>query len=118
MEIIRHFKFVHDVYKYYTRNLYVANDWIKSKYGKEIGAVFLGSDLKNDFKDVDGINIVYTPRDFDKMKTRSTTAYRKKIKNLNLFEIKEKKYYGKISQKEMVKSAEKSEKEGIEKEFD
>lgn len=77
MEILRHFKFVYDVYKYYTRDLLVANNWIRSKYGKGIDAVFLGSDLKKDFADVEGINIVYTPRDPEKMKVVSTTAYRK-----------------------------------------
>ncbi len=77
MDILRHFKFVTDVYTYYTRDLHVANEYIKSKYSKGIDAVFLGSDLKNDFKKTEGINIVYTPRDPKVMKTRSTTAYRK-----------------------------------------
>jgi len=76
MDILRHFKFVYDVYKYYTRDLLVANNWIKSKYGKGIDAVFLGSDLEKDFADVEGINIVFTPRDPEKMKVVSTTAYR------------------------------------------
>ena len=62
MDILRHFKFVSDVYVYYTRDLQIANDFIKSKYGQFVDAVFLGSDLKNDFKDSKHINIVYTER--------------------------------------------------------
>lgn len=77
MEILRHFKFVHDVYKYYTRDPKVANSWIKSKYGTSADAVFLGSDLKKDFSDIEGLNIVFTDRDEKTMTTRSTTAYLK-----------------------------------------
>ena len=76
-EILRHFKFVHDVYKYHTRDLQISSDWIESKYNQKVDAVFLGSDLKKDFESTKGINIIYTPRDPEKMKTRSTTAYRK-----------------------------------------
>lgn len=77
MEILRHFKFVYDTYTYYTRDLHIANDWFKSKYNQPIGAVFLGSDLENDFANVKDIKIVFTPRNKETMKTRSTTAYRK-----------------------------------------
>lgn len=84
MDILRHFKFVSDVYVYYTRDLQIANDFIKSKYGQFVDAVFLGSDLKNDFKDSKHINIVYTERDEHLMKERSTTAYAKKFKALKL----------------------------------
>lgn len=76
MEILRHFKFVYDVYKYHTRDPRMADKWIRAKYGKGIGSVFMGSDLKDDFKDVKGIKITYTPRSKEKMKTTSTTAYR------------------------------------------
>ena len=79
MEILRHFKFVYDVYPYYTRDLHVADSWISSKHGENVGAVFLGSDLREDFKDSSDINIVFTERNPDKMKERSTTAYRKKL---------------------------------------
>ena len=77
MEILRHFKFVYDVYKYHTRDLKIANRWLNSKYRHSIDAIFLGSDLKKDFADLEGLNIIYTPRDKEGMKTRSTTAYRK-----------------------------------------
>lgn len=77
MEILRHFKFVYGVYEYYTRNLHIANEYIENRFGKEVDAVFLGSDLRDDFADTEGINIVFTPRNPEMMKKRSTTAYRK-----------------------------------------
>ena len=77
MEILRHFRFVHDVYKYHTRDLHNANNWLKSKYNHTIDAIFLGSDLEKDFSDASDLNIVFTPRDKDGMKTKSTSAYRK-----------------------------------------
>lgn len=76
MEILRHFKFVYDVYTYYTRDLHIANDWFNAKYGKSFDVVFFGSDLKNDFSNIDDIKIIFTPRSPEKMKTRSTSAYR------------------------------------------
>lgn len=66
IEILRHFKFTHDVYPYYTRDLTVAADWIKAKYNQEVQAIFLGSDLQEDFSTTKGLNIVYTPRDAEK----------------------------------------------------
>lgn len=77
MEILRHFKFVHDAYIYYTRDLKIANDWFKAKYEKGFDAVFFGSDLKQDFANATEFNIVFTPRNKETMKTRSTSAYRK-----------------------------------------
>ena len=79
-EILRHFRFVDDVYKYYTRDLENANAWIKSKYGKDVDAIFLGSDLEADFKDTKGLNIVFTPRTPEMMAKRSTSAYSKVLK--------------------------------------
>lgn len=76
MEILRHLKMVDDVYRYYVRDLHGANEWIKEKYGEEIGAVFLGSDLKNDFNDVTDLNIIFTERPPELMKVRSSTALR------------------------------------------
>ena len=93
MEILRHFKVVDDVYKYYTRNPNIANEYIKSKYG-ESAVVFVGSDLEADFSKVNGLKIVYTHRDPELMKTRSTTAYRK----LYLEKSKERKYTGNVRQ--------------------
>lgn len=102
VEILRHFKFVNDVYIYYTRDLEIANDWIKSKQGNGFDAIFLGSDLKADFKDVKGLNIIFTERDIETMKTRSTTSYAKKYKKLFLNMDNNESYTGKldISEKE------------------
>lgn len=77
LEILRHFKFVDDAYIYYARDLKIAAEWFKIKYGEQFDAVFYGSDLKNDFADAQNFNIVFTPRDSETMKIRSTTAYRK-----------------------------------------
>lgn len=77
MEILRHFRFVNDAYIYYTRDLKIAEDWFKSKYGKKFDAVFYGSDLKKDFVDTKEFNIIFTTRDEKTMKTRSSSAYRK-----------------------------------------
>lgn len=76
MEILRHFKVVNDVYRYYVRDLHMADAWIRSKYGTGTGAIFLGSDLEKDFADVKDINIVFTERPPELMKTRSSTALR------------------------------------------
>jgi len=77
MEILRHFDFVYDVYKYHTRDLRIANAWLKSKFKHPLDAIFLGSDLEKDFANTTDLNIIYTPRDKEGMKTKSTTAYRK-----------------------------------------
>lgn len=86
-EILRHFKFVYDTYIYIARNPNIANDWIKSKYGQCADAIFLGSDLKNDFNDYDNLNIVYTERPPELMKERSTTAYTKRYRSLKMGDI-------------------------------
>lgn len=97
MEILRHFKFIHDAYIYYTRDLQIANDYIKAKYKQPIDAVFFGSDLKQDFKDTKDINIIYTDRNEELMKERSTSAYAIKYKSLSLGRTTSKKYTGTIS---------------------
>lgn len=79
IEILRHFSFVDNVYEYYTRDPHSAARWIKSKYKKPVDAIFLGSDLKEDFKDIKDIKIVFTDRDEKIMKNRSTTAYIQKL---------------------------------------
>lgn len=76
MEILRNFKFVDDAYVYYTRDLKIAAELFKLKYGKKFDAVFYGSDLKKDFTDSGEFNIVFTPRDKETMKTRSSSVYR------------------------------------------
>lgn len=96
MGILRYFKFIYDAYIYYTRDLQIANDYIEAKYKKPIDAVFLGSDLKQDFKDINSINIIYTSRDENLMKTRSSSAYAKKYHSLHLGKSPSKKYTGYI----------------------
>lgn len=80
MEILRHFKFVYDVYRYYTRDPHIAAKWIQNKYGKTVDAIFMGTDLEQDFKDIDDIRIIFTSRSQEMMETRSTTAYTKKLR--------------------------------------
>lgn len=75
-EVLKHFKFVKDVLIFYTRNFNVANEMIKEKYGEGIGAVFVGSDLAKDYANIKDVNIIFTDRDEQLMKTRSTTHYR------------------------------------------
>lgn len=108
MEIIRHFKFVTDVYKYHTRDIHIAEDWISVKYGN-LDAVFLGSDLKEDFKDVQNLNIVFTEREKEIMKVRSTTAYAKKFKTLKLGEQYDKKYTGYVKRQLAITGSEDTE---------
>lgn len=92
MEILRHFKFVDGVYQYHTRDPHIAANWIEKKYGKKVDAIFLGSDLKNDFKNIKDLNLIFTDRD-PKM-TRSTTNYREKLRTLKHPEVaKEKKQF-------------------------
>lgn len=79
IEILRHFSFVDNVYEYFTRDPHPAAKWIKSKYKKSVDAIFLGSDLKEDFKNIKDIKIVFTDRDKKIMKSRSTSAYIKKL---------------------------------------
>lgn len=80
MEILRHFKFVDNVYQYYTRDPHVAVSWINSKYHGSVDAIFLGSDLKADFKGFHDLPIIFTDRDEKNMHTRSTSGYLKKLK--------------------------------------
>jgi len=96
MEILRHFRFVHDVYQYYTRDPHIAATWIEGKYGKKVDAIFLGSDLRKDFEDIEDINIVFTDRDEEKMKDRSTTGYIKTLRLRQLSQGESEKYTGNI----------------------
>lgn len=79
MEILRHFKFVDDVYRYYTRDPHIAAKWIENKYGKKVDAMFMGTDLEQDFKHIDDIRIIFTRRTPEMMKSRSTSAYKKRL---------------------------------------
>ena len=94
MEILRHFKFVDNVYQYYTRDPHTAASWIKAKYNKDVDAIFLGSDLKEDFKNIKDIPLVFTERDEKNMVNKSTSGYIKKLKLRTLDE--DTKYKGNI----------------------
>lgn len=94
MEILRHFKFVDNVYQYFTRDPHTAASWIKAKYNKDVDAIFLGSDLKDDFKNIKDIPLVFTERDEKNMINRSTSGYIKKLKLRTLDE--DTKYKGNI----------------------
>ena len=103
MEILRHFKVVNDVYRYYVRDLHMANEWIKSKYGSGADAIFLGSDLEKDFAGVKDINIVFTERPPELMKTRSSTA----LRTLYLGNSQNSKYTGpRVERKEVKENGE------------
>lgn len=77
-EILRHFKFVGDTYVYYTpKHLPNAAKMIKGKYGKEPDAIYMGSDLTEAVSGYkDRFNIIFTDRNPEIMKKRSTTYYR------------------------------------------
>ena len=78
--ILRHFKFVYDVFRYYGRDPRIASKWVERKYGKPVDAVFMGTDLEEDFKHMKDIRIIFTSRDPNMMKSRSSTAYAKKLR--------------------------------------
>lgn len=103
MEILRHFKFVDNVYQYYTRDPHTAIAWIESKYNQKVDAMFLGSDLKNDFKNIHDINIIFTDRDLNKMGIRSSSGYRKKIKTLGIIKEGNVHYRGEDISKQVKK---------------
>ena len=57
-----------------------ANKWIIEKFGSPIDAVFIGSDwINKDLHNAENLKIVFTYRDPETMKTRSTTFYRKQL---------------------------------------
>ena len=80
MEILRHFKFIDNVFQYYTRDAKIANSWIKRREGTPIDVIILGEDLRNEgiYED---FPIIYTNRPPEIAKKRSTTNYTKKIKD-------------------------------------
>lgn len=104
MEILKHFKFVKDAFIFYTRDLHVAADLVNDRYGS-IPAIVCGADLEKDYKNIKDLNIIYTDRDAKKMKERSTSTYKKKLK---LREIKvpyeEQHFTGHIQQPELINS--------------
>ena len=101
--ILRHFKFVDDVYLSHTRDFNNANNWIQSKYEISIDVIYVGSDLKEDFNSITNFNIIFTDRDPELMKSRSSTAYSKKY--LTLSAPSSSKYTGSINSKNQKSTA-------------
>lgn len=84
VNIVKNLKFVDYVYLVETNNKQVANDWVKKEVGCAISAIFLGTDLRNqNFDDAAGIPILFTERDPELMKKRSSTYYRAQFEKLN-----------------------------------
>lgn len=81
-EIVSKLKFVDITFIADTLERKKANEWIKAKYGSGIDAVFIGSDwVGQDLHNDEHLNIVFTDRDPEKMKVRSSTYYREQLKN-------------------------------------
>lgn len=79
--IVSQLEFVDSVYIANELERANANSWIKRKYGCGIDAVFIGSDWNGqDLHNDEGLNIVFTFRDPEVMKTRSSTFYREEWK--------------------------------------
>lgn len=83
--IVATLDFVDSVYIAHELERANANEWIMKKYGSGIDAVFIGSDWKGqDLHNAEGFKIVFTERDPEKMKTRSSSFYREEIRKNNL----------------------------------
>ncbi len=81
-EIVSKLKFVDATFIADTLERGKANEWIKNKYGSGIDAVFIGSDwVGQDLHNKENLNIVFTDRDPETMKVRSSTYYREQLKN-------------------------------------
>ena len=81
--IVAKLDFVDAVYIAHELERHNANEWIKRRYGQAIDAVFIGSDWQGqDLHNSEGLKIVFTDRDPEKMKTRSSTYYREEWKKI------------------------------------
>ena len=83
--IMEHVKGVDQVILASTNDKRVINEKIVEITGYGIDAIFLGGDLKgkdamNQEGDLDGVDYIYTPRSETKMKTVSSTVFRKSFK--------------------------------------
>lgn len=78
--IISQLKFVDAVFVADELERKAANEWITKKFGFSIDAVFIGDDWKGkDLHNPENLNIVWTHRDPEIMKTRSSTHYREQV---------------------------------------
>lgn len=79
-EIVSRLKIVDGVFIADTLERRKANDWIKEHFGCSLDVVFIGSDWVNkDLHNAENFKIVFTYRDPETMKTRSSTFYRKQL---------------------------------------
>lgn len=82
-KIVSNLKFVDGVFIANELERAKANKWIMKKFGSTIDAVFIGSDWQGtDLHNPEGFNIVFTDRDPELMKKRSSTFYREQIKKI------------------------------------
>ncbi len=80
-EIVAKLKFVTATYIADTLERGKANNWINEQFGSPIDAVFIGSDWQGqDLHNEEGLNIEFTFRNPEKMKTRSSSYYREMLK--------------------------------------
>lgn len=78
--IVSKLNFVSAVYVADTLERGKANEWIKKKFGSPIDAVFIGSDWQGqDLHNAENLEIVFTYRDPEIAKTRSSTHAREQI---------------------------------------
>lgn len=84
MEVIRRINFVDHVILVTTRNKRWANEQVKKLIGEPIDVVMLGSDCEGQEKEdnPDGLLFVFTDRDPEVMKTRSSTYLRRQLDEL------------------------------------
>ena len=83
-EIISKLRIVDAVFIANTLERGAANEWIIQKFEHPIDAVFIGSDWMNkDLHNPENFKIIFTDRDPEKMKTRSSTYYRDQISKLS-----------------------------------
>lgn len=83
--IIENLAIVDHVIYVETRNKRIANQIVKDMIGELIDVVFLGSDCigqEND-QNPDNLQFVYTDRPEEVMKTRSSSYYREKLREMN-----------------------------------
>ena len=81
--IVKNLKFVDYVFEVTTNEKKIANDLVKEIVGHPIDVIVVGSDLKGqDFQNPEGIPILFTERDPELMKIRSSTYFREELNKL------------------------------------
>lgn len=84
--IVSKLSFVSAVYIADTLERGAANEWITKKFGSPIDAVFIGSDWQGqDLHNKENLEIVFTYRDPEIAKTRSSTHAREQMKGITTY---------------------------------